>query len=59
MDTIITFDEQGYILSVNPAVKSMFGYQPDELIGENVSKLFLKIIGDKEMDCFRTYSYPS
>ena len=48
MDTIITFDEQGCILSVNPAVKSMFGYQPDELIGENVSRLFLKIMGDKE-----------
>ena len=48
MDTIITFDEQGCILSVNPAIKNMFGYQPDELIGENVSRLFLEIMGDKE-----------
>ena len=48
MDTIITFDEQGCILSGNPALTSMFGYQPDELIGENVFKLFLQIMGDKE-----------
>ena len=47
IDTIITFDEQGCILSGNPAIKSMFGYQLDELIGENVSRLFLKIMGDK------------
>ena len=40
IDTIVTFDEQGCILSVNPAVKSMFGYQPDELIGQNVSHAF-------------------
>ena len=48
MDTIITFDDQGCILSGNPALTSMFGYQPDELIGENVFKLFLQIMGDKE-----------
>ena len=37
IDTIVTFDEHECILSVNPAVKSMFGYKPDELIGQNVS----------------------
>src|SRR5205823_5514689 len=47
IDTIVTFDEQACILSVNPAVKSMFGYQPDELIGQNVSKLFVEMIGDE------------
>ena len=48
IDTIVTFDDQERILSVNPAVKSMFGYQPDELIGQNISKLILKMIGDNE-----------
>jgi two-component system, sporulation sensor kinase E len=47
IDTIITFDGQGSILSVNPAVKRMFGYQPKELIGQNVSKLFLKVMEEK------------
>ena len=36
------------ILSVNPAVKNMFGYQPDELIGQNISKLFLEMMGDNK-----------
>ncbi|MCQ6276904.1 PAS domain S-box protein [Bacillus sp. V3B] len=47
IDTIITLDGQGSILSVNPAVKSMFGYQPEELIGQDVSKLFLKVMEEK------------
>ncbi len=46
IDTIVTFDEHECILSVNPAVKSMFGYKPDELIGQNVSTLFLEMIGE-------------
>ncbi|AZV41925.1 histidine kinase [Peribacillus asahii] len=45
IDTIVTFDDQERILSVNPAVKRMFGYQPEELIEQNVSKLFLQMIG--------------
>ena len=46
IDTIVTFDDQECILSVNPAVKRMFGYQPDELIGQNVSTLFVEMIED-------------
>jgi two-component system, sporulation sensor kinase E len=39
-DTIVTFDNQGSILSVNPAVRSMFGYQAKELMEKHVLKLF-------------------
>ncbi|MEH7355818.1 PAS domain S-box protein [Neobacillus drentensis] len=46
IDTIVTFDSQGYILSVNPAVKTMFGYHPDELVGQPIGNLFLKVKGD-------------
>ena len=46
MDTIVTFDDQECILSVNPAVKSMFGYNSFELIGQNVSRLFLDMNGE-------------
>lgn len=36
LDTIITFDEKGFILSVNPAVTSMFGYSMDDLPGKHM-----------------------
>jgi two-component system, sporulation sensor kinase E len=41
-DTIVTFDNQGSILSVNPAVTSMFGYQANELMEKHVLQLFPK-----------------
>jgi two-component system, sporulation sensor kinase E len=39
-DSIVTFDNQGCILSVNPAVTSMFGYHAQELMEKHVLKLF-------------------
>lgn len=44
VDTILTFDDQGSILSVNPAIKSMFGYSAEELIGKQVVILFLQYV---------------
>jgi len=38
-DGIITIDMQGTIISVNPAVTLLFGYQTAELIGKNVQML--------------------
>jgi PAS domain S-box-containing protein len=40
-DTIMTIDEHGGIESVNPAVRSMFGYEPTEVIGQQVSLLMV------------------
>lgn len=38
-DAIITTNEDGEIETVNHAVEKMFGYQPSELLGKNVSML--------------------
>lgn len=46
IDTIVSFNEAGEILSVNPAVTSMFGYSNHELIGERVDILFEFSIDD-------------
>lgn len=39
LDAIITIDQRGRIVSANPATETLFGYPPNELLGENVSIL--------------------
>ncbi|MBF0094500.1 MAG: diguanylate cyclase [Alphaproteobacteria bacterium] len=38
-DGVVVIDEHGLIASVNPAAARMFGYEPDEIVGGNVSVL--------------------
>ncbi len=42
LDGMVTMDESGTVLSVNPAAEKMFGYQDNELIGHKVTKLVPK-----------------
>ena len=37
--SIICIDERGIVQSVNPATKTIFGYEADELLGANVSMI--------------------
>lgn len=50
IDTITTLDEEGYVLTVNPAAASMFSYTPEELIGNHISIIVpgLMVEGDHE-----------
>ncbi|MFC7215769.1 PAS domain S-box protein [Saliphagus sp. GCM10025334] len=38
-DVIVTIDAESTIRSVNPAVEDIFGYEPDELVGESLTTL--------------------
>ncbi|KKI91997.1 histidine kinase [Bacillus sp. SA1-12] len=42
-DTLITYGNQGEMISVNPAVFNMFGYNEAELIGKNISEILPEI----------------
>lgn len=39
IDGIITIDNRGIIESINPSASTLFGYSPDEVIGQNISVL--------------------
>ena len=38
-DAIITIDEAGFIVFVNPAVEKVFGYPPEQMIGHDLTML--------------------
>ena len=39
LDAILTVDQDGHICFVNPKVGSMFGYEPQELVGQEIEVL--------------------
>ncbi|RMG80521.1 MAG: PAS domain S-box protein [Bacteroidetes bacterium] len=39
IDGIITIDRRGIVETVNPAAARLFGYEPEEIIGNNISML--------------------
>ena len=39
VDGIITIDDQGYMLTVNPSAAKLFGYEESEMIGQNINLL--------------------
>ncbi|MFS0634389.1 PAS domain S-box protein [Mesobacillus foraminis] len=57
VDTILTFDGEGTILSANPAIKTMFGYEAEELIGNHAVMLFQEVQGIKVTESAETFSF--
>ena len=39
VDSIITIDEKGIVLSINHAAENLFGYLKREIVGENINKI--------------------
>jgi PAS domain S-box-containing protein len=55
VDGIVTTDVHGTIGSVNPAVERLFGYEADELIGQNVNVLMPEAYRSGHDDYFAEY----
>jgi two-component system, LuxR family, sensor kinase FixL len=54
-DAIITIDDRGRMLSVNPATEELFGYRHSELKGRNVSMLMPNPDSERHDDYLRHY----
>jgi len=55
VDGVIVIDEQGVIQSVNPAALDIFGYEQQELTGENVSMLIPELRLSAHNRCLENY----
>jgi PAS domain S-box-containing protein len=55
VDAIVTIDQQGRILSFNPAAEQIFGYHEDEVAGRNVSLLMPAPYRDKHDQFIKDY----
>jgi len=49
-DSIVIFDPDYKILFVNNAVQNVFGYSPDEILGEDFRELFFKRFSQEQME---------
>lgn len=54
-DAIITIDLHSNILFVNDAVKSIFGYGKEELVGKQITMLMPKRLRDRHMNSIQEY----
>ena len=55
VDGIISINKKGLILSVNPATKKLFGYEAEEMIGENIRMLMPSPYQEKHDEYLENY----
>lgn len=54
-DAIITIDESGHIVFVNPAVEKVFGYPPEKMVGEDLTMLMPEYLRHLHHAGFKRY----
>ena len=55
LDAIVTIDERGTIDLFNPSAERMFGYRPDEVLGQNVKMLMPEAFAAHHDDYLHAY----
>jgi PAS domain S-box-containing protein len=55
VDCVVTTDEKGTILSANPVMEKLFGYDHDEIIGQNVAIIVPEPDGSKHIGYMENY----
>jgi PAS domain S-box-containing protein len=55
IDGILTIDETGSIITVNPAAERLFGYSRDELVGQNIKMLMPDPYHDEHDSYLKSY----
>ena len=55
VDAIVTIDEDGCVQSYNPAAERIFGYTPDEIVGQSISLLMPTPHTGKHSDYVASY----
>ncbi|ELZ18792.1 PAS/PAC sensor signal transduction histidine kinase [Haloterrigena salina JCM 13891] len=54
-DVIVTVDGESTIRTINPAVEPVFGYEPDELVGESLTTLMPDGLADRHREALARY----
>ncbi|WP_232686355.1 PAS domain S-box protein [Halobacterium zhouii] len=54
-DVIVSIDAQSQVQYVNPVVESVFGYEPDEIIGEPLTMLMPDSLQDRHRSAIQRY----
>jgi PAS domain S-box-containing protein len=54
-DAIVTIDTNSIVRFANPAVEAIFGYEPEELVGESLTVLMGDGLADRHLAAFERY----
>ena len=55
-DAIVVIDETSRVVYANPAVRTMLGYEPSELIGESITRIIPETLRPKHVQAMNRFA---